>query len=412
MGARLFLKKTMSKKKQDLLTLALILILAMVAFGAGFLANEFLDLNGTLFSNSEDGDFGVFWEAWSRVEDSYIGDLPATRDMTYGAIRGAISVLGDPYTVFIEPIQRSDERDRLRGNFGGIGANVTLLEDNRIMLSPIPGNPAEAAGILEGDILVAVDGLDITSEMTLEDVVSIIRGEEGTEVILTVLHPGSDDPVDITIIRGTILLPSVSYRILDEDSSIGYIILNRFSGESAGEVEEAIADLQEQGATKLILDLRHNGGGLLDAAIDVSDHFLDSGPVAYQLSSKNSEKVFNASDETIARDVPLVVLTDEATASAAEIVAGALQDRDRATLIGNPTFGKGSVQIVYELSDGSSIHVTSARWLTPNRHQLDQQGLQPDFLVEVTDEALLAGRDEVLEAAINYFHEAIVDQHR
>jgi carboxyl-terminal processing protease len=223
----------------------------------------------------------------------------------------------------------------------------------------------------------------------------------GTEVTLTVLHPGAAEPVEVIIERGDILLPSVAHSLLAEDETIGYIQLTRFSGESSNEVEKAILDLQTRGADKLILDLRTNGGGLLEAAVDVTDHFLDGGPIMYQQVKGEDERVYNATSETVAPDIPLVVLVDGGTASSAEIVAGALQDRDRALLVGSaPTFGKGSVQLVYDLSDGSSVHVTASRWFTPNRHKIDQLGLQPDVLVEITQEAIDNGRDEVLNRAI------------
>jgi carboxyl-terminal processing protease len=202
--------------------------------------------------------------------------------------------------------------------------------------------------------------------------------------------------------RDDILIPSVSYRILAEAPAVGYIQLSRFSGESGREIEEAIAELQEQGAQQLILDLRHNGGGLLNAAVEVADHFLEGGVVLYQDSRGEDERTFEASADAVAPAMPLVVLVDGGTASSSEILAGALQDRERGLLIGSQTFGKGSVQLVYDLSDGSSVHVTASRWYTPNRHQIDQQGLTPDIAVEATQEAIDAGRDEVLEQAVEY----------
>jgi carboxyl-terminal processing protease len=257
------------------------------------------------------------------------------------------------------------------------------------------------AGILTGDILLAVDGRQITADMTIEEVANLIRGEKGTTVTLTILHVGASQPLDIDVIRADILIPSVTFRLLAEDETIGYIQLTRFSGESSNEVRQAIMSLREQGAQALILDLRGNGGGLLDAAVAVADHFLSQGPILYQQSRDEGERVYTASDETLVPDIPLVVLVDSGTASASEIVAGALQDQSRATLIGSSkTFGKGSVQLVYDLSDGSSVHVTSARWFTPDRHQIDQLGLQPDILVEVTQEAIDNGRDEVLNRAV------------
>ena len=400
----------MTNRKRNILTIALVTGLTLISFAAGFLVSELVQLPATLGRDSEDAEFGVFWEAWGWVEENYIGEIPDDQVMTHGAVRGAIEVLGDPYTIFVEPVARSQERDRFRGNFGGIGATVEQSESGDIILRPIPGNPAELAGILDGDILIAVDGEIILPEMTVEDVVLLIRGEEGAEVVLTVNHPGESSPADIAIIRAIILLPSVSYRVLDEDSTIGYIRLSRFSGESGGEIEEAVQELISQEVDKLILDLRQNPGGLLTAAVEVSDHFLDEGPVVYQISKTDTEKIFEASKETVAGKIPLVVLTDGGTASAAEIVAGALQDRDRATLVGLQTFGKGSVQLVHDLSDGSSIRVTSARWLTPDRHQLDQQGLEPDVSVEITEEAIAEGLDEVLQAAVLFFDGLAIGQ--
>lgn len=393
----------MSIRSRDILTVILVLLLAAASFTAGFFVNNFVELrNGPDVAAAQNEDFSVFWEAWNRIEQNYIGSLPTSTEMTYGAIRGSLGILGDPYTIFIEPVVREQERESLRGNFGGIGANIQRNEAGEVVLSPIPGNPAEAAGILDGDVLLAVDGLEVTAEMTVEEIAAIIRGEEGTAVTLTIIHPGETDPNNITITRAVILLPSVAFQLLPDQPTLGYIRLSRFSGESAGEVERAILSLQEQGAERLILDLRQNGGGLLDAAVEVGDHFLDEGVVLYQISRTEDEKIFMSTDETTAADMPLVVLIDGGTASASEIVAGALQDRERAVLIGTTTFGKGSVQLVYDLSDGSSVHVTSARWFTPDRHQIDQQGLEPNIVVVPTEEAIADGRDEALEAAVDY----------
>lgn len=397
----------MSNRFRNGLTVFMLVLLAISAFGAGYLTRELVNGRVDPPRAYADQDMSVYYEAWEFIQENFIGAIPDDKAMTYGAIRGSMATLGDPYTVFIEPAAREVERERLQGTFGGVGAYIRRDEETGVItLEPIPGNPAEAAGILDGDELIAVDGVAVTAEMTVPEIIDLIKGEKGTAVVLTVRHPDAADTVDISVTRDDILLPSVVYRLLDDDPDIGYIQLSRFSGESSNEVGAAIQALQAQGATRLILDLRQNGGGLRDAAVNVADHFLDEGPVLYLQSQNEEERVFNATTDTLAPDEPLVVLIDGGTASASEIVAGALKDRGRATLIGNSrSFGKGSVQLVYDLSDGSSVHVTSARWLTPNRTQLDQSGLEPDVLVEVTQEDVDNGLDPVLERAVAYLQE-------
>lgn len=396
----------MSNRFRNGLTVFMLVVLAAGAFGAGYLTRELVNGRGNLSLAHADQNMDLFNEAWGLIQDNFLGGIPDSRVMTYGAIRGSLATLDDPYTVFIEPAAREVERERLQGTFGGIGAYISRSEETgEVLLEPIPGNPAEAAGIVAGDVLLAIDGLTVTPEMTVPEIIDLIKGEKGAAVMLTVRHPGAADSVDIEVIRGDILLPSVVYRLIEEDPTVGYIQLSRFSGESGNEVGAAIQDLQLQGATRFILDLRQNGGGLRDAAVEVADHFLDEGPVLYLQSQKEGERVFNSTSDTLAPTEPLVVLIDGGTASASEIVAGALKDRGRATLIGSKTFGKGSVQLVFDLSDGSSVHVTSARWLTPNRTQIDQSGLEPDVPVEITQDDVDNGRDPALAEAISYLQE-------
>lgn len=392
----------MNDKLRSILSIGLIVFLALSAFSAGYFTNDYIEQRNGVPESVESADFGLFWEAWRLIEDNFLGELPSAQQLSYGAIRGAIQLLDDPYTVFVEPPQREEERNLLQGSFGGIGATLSRPEaGGAIFLDPIPENPAALAGVVPGDTLVAVDGVEITSEMTIQQVIELIRGDKGTAVTLTVLHPGASTPVDIEIIRNDILIPSVSFELLQQDPTIGYIQLSRFSGESGQEVKEAIIELQTLGAEKLILDLRGNGGGLLDAAVDVSDHFLEGGPVMYQQVRGEGERVYEATSDTVAEAMPLVVLIDGGTASAAEIVAGALQDRERARLIGSSgSFGKGSVQLVFDLSDGSSVHVTSSRWFTPQRNEIDQMGLTPDVMVEIKQDDIDNGRDVVLIEAI------------
>lgn len=396
----------MSNRFRNGLTVFMLVILAVSAFGAGYLTRELVNGRGDASLAHADQELSTFYEAWRLIDENFLGTIPEARDVTYGAIRGSLATLNDPYTVFIEPAAREVERERLQGTFGGIGAYIVRSEETgEVILETIPGNPAEIAGIITGDVLLAVDGAPITAEMTVPEIIDRVKGEKGTAVVLTVRHPSAAESVDISVIRDDILLPSVAYRLLEQDATIGYIQLSRFSGESSQEVGAAIQDLQFHGATRLILDLRQNGGGLRDAAVEVVDHFLEDGPVLYLQSQTDGERVFNATAGSVAATEPLVVLIDGGTASASEIVAGALQDRGRAVLIGSRSFGKGSVQLVFDLSDGSSVHVTSARWLTPNRNQIDQSGLEPDIAVELTQEDIDNGRDPTLEEAILYLQE-------
>ena len=386
------------------LTVFMLVILAVSAFAAGYLMRELVNgRDQTSLAHADQDDMALYHEAWSLIEQNFLGAIPESKAVTYGAIRGSLAALDDPYTVFIEPAAREAERERLQGSFGGIGAYISRSEETgEVLLEPIPGNPAEAAGIVSGDVLLAIDGEPVVPEMTVPEIVDRVKGEKGTRVILTIRHPDATEAVDITVVRADILLPSVTYRLTAEDPTIGYIGLSRFSGESGKEIGAALQDLLAQGATQFILDLRQNGGGLRDSAVEVADHFLDSGPVLYIESQDEGERVFNSTDETLVPDAPLVVLVDGGTASASEIVAGALRDRERATLIGSKTFGKGSVQLVFDLSDGSSVHVTSARWLTPDRQTLDQNGLEPDIPVEVRQEDIDNGRDPALEQAVQF----------
>jgi carboxyl-terminal processing protease len=390
----------MSIRTKNTVTLLLLILLVSGAFAAGYFVSELRSTRDIQVHADE--EFDVFWEAWNRIEANYIGDLPIEQQRTYGAIRGSLDTLQDPYTVFIEPVVREREREQLQGSFGGIGAYISRPEDGGdVVLEPFPGNPAEKAGILPGDVLIAVDGATITPDLTVAQIADMVKGEKGTIVVLTVLHQGETEAVDIEVIRDDILIPSVTYRLLDQDPSIGYVRLSRFSAESSQEVADALSDLRQQNATSYILDLRQNRGGLLDAAVDIADLFLEEGPVLIQRSKDEGDRIFESTSDTLIPDEPLLVLVDSGTASAAEIVAGALRDRQRAQLVGSEaTFGKGSVQLVFDLSDGSSVHVTSARWLTPDGTQLDGQGLEPDLVVEITQEALDNGRDEVLEKAI------------
>jgi len=353
-------------------------------------------------SSTKVPEFKIFWEAWSLVEKNFYGELPPPKTMTYAALRGALSALNDPYTTFVEPQPRQLEKDDLHGSFGGIGVWLSQAQDGSFVLSPMREGPAIRAGIQEGDVLLGVDDTPITPEMSLSDVQVLIRGPLGSEVRLTIRREGVPEPLILTVVREEIAIPSVTWRMVEDQPDMGYIKITRFTERTPQELKEALADLRDQGMVRLVLDLRDNGGGLLTEATQVASQFLNEGVVLYERRRNAEEKAYPVQKGGMARDVPLAVLINGGTASAAEIVAGALQDHERGPLIGERTFGKGSVQLIYDLSDGSSLHVTSAQWFTPNRHQINGQGLAPDIEVPLTDEDRTQGRDPQLERAIAY----------
>jgi carboxyl-terminal processing protease len=387
----------------------------LVAFGAGIGTTYLLMREGVAPGPSAAGaagqaggsgdDVSLFWEAWDLVEQHFFGDLPDNEHLSWGLIRGGLATLDDPHTVFIEPQPRQREKEALSGRFGGIGASVTKTEDGRIVLDPQPDLPAIEAGVLKGDTLLKVDDTEITPEMSVDDVVSLIRGEIGTPVTLTVRHEGQTEPAVITVTRAEIPSPTVEWRMLDGTPGAGYARITMFSDRTPSELSNAIGDLKKQGMTRLVLDLRGNGGGLLDSGIKVAGEFLDGGPVVIQAEKGGKEHTYEAGSSPSFAEGKVVVLVDGGTASASEIVAGALQDRGRAVLVGEQTYGKGSVQQVFDLSDGSSVHITFADWLTPNRRKITGTGLTPEVQIAITDDDRAQGKDPQLERAIQVLEE-------
>lgn len=348
----------------------------------------------------------LYQQVWSLLERDFYGDAPTMRERLYGSVRGLAESYDDPYTYFVEPQPRELERDQLRGSFGGIGAYIDPTQDGFI-LRPMEDQPAARAGVMAGDRLVAVDDQPITEEIDLDTVLGWVRGEVGSEVCLDLERPdpagGAPASLRICVVRAEIETPSVEWRILDDDpaqANVGYIRHTLFSERSADEMLRAIQELQEAGADRFILDLRGNPGGLVDTAVAVADLWLDEGVVLYERQASGQERTFSSTPGDVSRGAPLVVLVDHGSASASEIVAGALRDRSRALLVGEQTFGKGSVQLVHDLVDHSSLHVTTARWYTPDWGAIDGVGLTPDIVVEPGNDPLARAVEVVQEVAL------------
>ncbi len=342
--------------------------------------------------------FGVFWEAWKLIQEEYYGEIPSPQTVAYGAIRGALQTLEDPYTSFIEPkIARILEEDA-SGQFEGIGAMVRMNRDNKLEIVRVfEGSPAQKAGLRAGDLVIEVNGQSIVG-YSIYEAVTLIRGPAGTSVTLTIERPGQRDPIRVTVTRARIIIPVVEARMLPE--GIAYLRLFDFSAQATRQLRDQLRSLLAQNPRGLILDLRDNPGGFLDQAIQVADLFLDEGIVAYERTKDGEERVFRSKNGDPGEKIPMVVLVNAGSASASEIVAGALQDRGRALLIGERTFGKGSVQLSHTLSDGSELRVTIARWFTPKNRAIHGEGLNPDVEVKVEPGAEAGGADPQLQRAV------------
>lgn len=347
-------------------------------------------------------NFGVFWEAWNQVEEEFYGELPAPEDVTYGAIRGSLRALDDPYTVFTDPTDTEINRPNLQGEFEGIGAFVTQDADGRLIIqSPMPGQPAEKAGLQAGDIVVAVDGVDIT-DLDISDAVLLIRGPKGTVVRLTVAREGEPEVLEFEVERDRIEIPSVDdVRTIEAAGrpTLGYLRLTEFAADTTKELETAMAQLRSDGAEGLIVDVRNDPGGFLSTAIGVASEFIDSGTVVIQENASGIRREEKARSGGQWLDLPVVILMNRGSASASEILAGAIRDHDRGTLVGDTTFGKGSVQNVHTLSDKSQLRVTVAVWRTPGGDLIHGQGIAPDVEVERTRQDIEADRDPQLDRA-------------
>lgn len=350
-----------------------------------------------------DQEFKTFWEAMDVLYANFYGDLPAGKEATYDAIRGVVNDLDDPNTSFLAPEEADFFRTNLSGSFEGIGARVEWDEEAGTVrvVEPFENQPAWNAGVRRDDLILAVNGQSVVGT-DLNSAVAKIRGPKGSTAVLTIVREGENGnrPFDVEVVRDRIETPTVTTQSLGENGDIGYIRLYTFNENSGSLLKQAVEDVVAREKSALILDLRGNSGGLLREAVKVTSLFLDDSVVLYERFKNGSEEIYRTSGSAVAVDIPMVVLVNEGSASASEIVAGALQDAGRAQLVGTTTFGKGSVQIPETLDDGSIMRVTIARWYTPNDRTIDGTGLQPDITVEITQEQREAGEDPQLDRAL------------
>jgi len=375
---------------------ALVGIGLAVVFAAGFFLRDLLEIPRLV---REPNTYPLLSEVKSLVDRFYLRDVPDTTQEEYSVIRGYLSALGDPNTYFIDPPVAKSESDVLAGTYGGAGVQVQRpLENDRYLLFPLEDSPAKRAGVENGDILLKINGQDITTRMQQDAVDQLLRGEvkDGSGVELT-LQKIDNDVLTLFVPFEVINVPSVFWRVLQDTPNIGYLQILRFTNRTPEEVAQAIQDLRASQVEALVLDLRGNSGGLLQESLDVADEFIDEGVIAFELR-RNGEQAYDAQDGGLLVDAPIAVLINGGTASAAELLAGAIKDAQRGQLIGQKTFGKGTIQQIYGLSDQSSVHITSAEWITPARTVIDRRGLQPDIVVTPDS----GGLDAELATAVEY----------
>jgi len=345
-------------------------------------------------------DFTEFWNVWDMVSQDYLLRPVDSQKMLYGAISGMVAALDDPYTAYLPPKVNDVVNESLHGNYEGIGAELGIKDSQIIVISPIDGSPAKAAGVLPGDRILEIEGKS-TFGVTVTEAVSIIRGTAGTKVTLT-MQSDAKEPRKVEITRGVITLPSISWA--DKGDGTAYIRVSRFYGEDSNRdwnriVSEVNVNMKELDA--LIIDLRDNPGGYMQTAVYMAEEFFNNKPVVYQESALGDQVPYEAKRVGTFQNVPAVfVLINEGSASASEILAAALRDNIGAKLIGSKSFGKGTIQTAQDFADGSGIHITIAKWLTPKKEWVHGKGLEPDIKVDMTSEDRTGGKDPQLDKAV------------
>jgi len=371
----------------------IIILIVFIGFTGAFLSGYFLKS----YFDSRVNEFPVLNQAYNILTDHAYIELPESKSIEYGMIRGMLDASGDRFAVFLEPVQHELETNSLQGSFGGIGVELNQNQNGDILIYPISGGPASQAGIQNGDRLLTVDDLIITQDVSKDDVHAAIRGPIGDKVKIVTSRKPDDSPLEFIIKRELIHSPSVTWHINPDYSMVGIINVNIIAESTPDEIQNAVSDLERNGAEHFILDLRNNGGGLLSAGVDTAKLFLRNGVIIQQQYRGEEIESFTVNKPGPLENISLIILTNQSTASAAEIIAGSLQAHNRTLLVGEPTFGKDSIQLVFDLQDDSSLHVTAAKWWIPGIDlPISENGLQPDVSVLPNE----AGTDLMMKVAI------------
>jgi len=408
-------------RKKTLPILIAILVIA-ISFSAGFFTGKDAgvktnaELLASLPLNPELGkpdavDFSPFWETWQLIDKEFVGpELPDQEKKLWRSIQGLVSSLDDPYSVFFPPKESKDFNDEISGNFEGVGMEIEIRDQVLTVVAPLKGTPAEQAGVLPEDLVLEVDGIE-TRDLTIGESVDLIRGEKGTEVVLTIFRESTFESLEISVIRDTIQIPVIETEVFEEEQ-VFVIHLYSFSANSTDLFRQALEEFAqlsvERGFNKLVIDVRNNPGGFLEASVDMASWFLPSGKIVVQEDFGGGEMgtPFRSKGYDVFTDnLKLVILVNGGSASASEILAGALSLHGKATLVGEPTFGKGSVQQLFDVTSDTSVKITVARWLLPDGTAIDKEGIVPDVEVSMTREDFEADRDPQLDKALEVLSE-------
>lgn len=372
-------------------------------FQAGKLQARIVPIEGVVNTQAgqpESADFSLFWNVWTVLQEKYAGKEPLDwQAMVYGATKGMVESLGDPYTAFLSPEETKRFQDDISGSFEGVGMEIGIRNRELRVIAPLEGTPAKKAGLRPGDVIVRIDEKS-TYEMSLEEAVSLIRGPKGKEVQLAILRDDWAEAQDFFITRGVIKIPSVEWELLDDD--VAYIQFFHFSEVATSRFGQVASSVLASSADRIILDLRNNPGGFLEVAVDIAGWFLEKDQlvVTEDFGQEGKERAYKAEGNNRLGSYPLVILQNQGSASASEILAGALRDHKGVLLVGEKSFGKGSVQELEELGDGASLKLTVANWLTPKGSHITDVGLEPDVLVEMTPEDFEKELDPQLDKAL------------
>ncbi|MBI2050259.1 MAG: S41 family peptidase [Parcubacteria group bacterium] len=347
----------------------------------------------------KDVDFDLFTQVWGLIRGKYVDQPVSETKLFYGALRGMVAALDDPYSVFLEPQVSEEFTESLNGRFEGIGAEIAIKHDLLTVVAPLSGSPAQSAGLKAQDVITQIDGKG-TAELTLDEAVNRIRGEKGTTVTLTIAREGADDLFDIAIVRDTIKIESVSWQM--EEGSIARITMRNFNADTTRAFKAIQREVVSEHPEGIIFDLRNNPGGFLQTSIDVASAWIAEGETVVIERSVDGSTTYAATGSALFAGIPTVVLVNGGSASASEIVAGALQDYGFGRVIGEQTFGKGSVQVLEELPDGSSVKFTVAKWFTPKNRSINEEGIAPDEVVELSEEDFGEDKDPQMDRALEY----------